>query len=131
MEGFAIRVEEVRDHPDTAVVRLEGVLDLAGVAEANGKVLPLLERGCVRLAFDCTSLRYLNSPALGSLIAYAKKAREQGGDCVLFGVSPDVLDVLRGVGLTRVVRVHPARKAALAALERPGGARGEPGKRDG
>ena len=89
-----ICVEELRDRPETALVRLEGVLDLDGVALANRKILPLIDRGCVNLAFDCTLLRYLNSPALGSLVAYTKKAREQGGECNLFGVSPDVLDVL-------------------------------------
>jgi anti-anti-sigma factor len=99
-------------------VRLEGVLDLDGVALANRKILPLIDRGCVNLAFDCTCLRYLNSPALGSLVAYTKKAREQGGGCNLFGVSPDVLDVLEVVGVTKVLNVHPTRDAALEELER-------------
>jgi anti-anti-sigma factor len=116
VESFAIHVEELRDRPETALVRLEGVLDLDGVALANRKILPLIDRGCVNLAFDCTLLRYLNSPALGSLIAYTKKAREQGGECNLFGVSPDVLDVLEVVGVTRILRVHPTRQAALAEL---------------
>jgi anti-anti-sigma factor len=116
VESFAIHVEELPDSPETALVRLEGVLDLDGVALANRKILPLIDRGCVKLAFDCTLLRYLNSPALGSLIAYTKKAKEQGGACNLFGVSPDVLDVLEVVGVTRVLKVHPTREAALADL---------------
>ncbi len=58
--SFAIHVEELRNRPEAALVRLEGVLDLDGVALANRRILPLIDRGCVNLAFDCTLLRYLN-----------------------------------------------------------------------
>jgi len=83
---------------DGMVVHLSGELDLAAAA-AFRRCLHALSAQCVVL--DFTHVTFLDSTALGVLVAARKRADHDGGNIVLHGVQPVQMKVLEIVGLTK------------------------------
>jgi anti-anti-sigma factor len=115
--GIEVRIEDLEDRPRTKVIHLGGNLEAKSITRVNQSVLPLLNSGIVNLVFDCSNLRYVTSPALGILINYYKRTREQGGAAKFFGLDPNILDIFRIVGLTKTFEIYADRDEALASLE--------------
>jgi anti-sigma B factor antagonist len=60
------------------------------------------ENGLMNIDFDCSTLDFVDSSGLGSLISMQKLANERGGKLRLLAPKPSVLQVLE---LTRLHRV--------------------------
>ena len=117
-ETIEVRVTDAKAAPGVKIVTLNGSLEARSISAINQVVLPLIETGNVRLAFDCTGLRYVTSPALGILINYFKKTQAAGGDTKFFGLEQNILEIFRIVGLTRTFDIHPDEDSAIAAFGR-------------
>jgi anti-anti-sigma factor len=112
-----IEVVDAESDPAVKIVRLSGSLEHQSISKVNHVVRQLIEAGNVRLAFDCSGLRYVTSPALGIFIGHFKKANAKGGDTKFFGLDENILEVFRIVGLTRTFDIHPDEASAVAAFD--------------
>ena len=113
-EDIVVRVAEAEGA--VKVVALTGNLEARSISAINQVVLPLIEAGHVNLAFDCSGLRYVTSPALGILINYFKKTQAGGGDTKFFGLADNILEIFRIVGLTKTFDIHPDEPSAISAF---------------
>jgi stage II sporulation protein AA (anti-sigma F factor antagonist) len=75
-----------------------------------------------RVAVDLAGLEYLNSRAMGDLVALYMHLRSLGGEAVLAGARPGVLKVLRFTGLGELLETFPDIAAATSALSARAGA---------
>lgn len=116
-DDIEVRVSEAESDPAVKVVTLAGRLEARSISAINQVVLPLIEAGHVRLAFDCAGLRYVSSPALGIFVSHWHKTRERGGDAKFFGLDDNVLEMFRIVGLTRTFDIFPDEETAVAAFD--------------
>jgi stage II sporulation protein AA (anti-sigma F factor antagonist) len=55
--------------------------------------------------FDFTDLTYLNSKSIGFIADWQQKIAGNGGKLVIFGVQPNIFDILDVVGLTNLVEL--------------------------
>ncbi len=111
-----VRISDAAGNPAVKVVTLTGSLEARSISAINQVVLPMIEAGHVRLAFDCSGLSYVTSPALGILINYFKKTQAAGGDTKFFGLEQNILEIFRIVGLTRTFDIHADQASAVAAF---------------
>jgi len=118
-EGIRVSITDIADRPRTKIIHIEGNLEAKSIPSLNRAVLPLLQSGVVNLVFDCDGLRFVTSPALGVLINYYKRAREQGGTTKYFGLHEHILEIFRIVGLTRTFDVYATQQEAIASLPAP------------
>ena len=116
-EDIVVRVADAEADPAIKIVALSGNLEARSISAINQVVLPLIEAGNVRLAFDCSGLRYVTSPALGILINYYKKTQVNGGDTKFFGLADNILEIFKIVGLTKTFDIHPDEPSAISAFE--------------
>jgi len=86
---------------DSMVVQLSGDLDLAAAAAFRGSLSALSAR---RVILDFTDVTFMDSTAMGVLIAATKRAGHDGGEIVLHGVQPVQMKVLEIAGLTEYLR---------------------------
>lgn len=92
--ALTVRVQHGASH--TTLVRVEGEVDLAGAAELERALLPLVQHGAVVL--DATGITLLGSHGLRVLLAADRVSRVHGGSFRIAGLSPTlrkVLDVTR------------------------------------
>ena len=71
-----------------------------------------------RVVVDLGAVLFLCSSGLGMLVKASKGLHERGGGLVLARPQPGVARLLRMVGLSAVLPVHPTIEAAAAALAR-------------
>lgn len=67
-----------------------------------------------KVAVDLSDVTLLASAGLGALLTLNKKCRDAKGRLVVFGLSDDILGMMKIARLDRVLTILPDRDAALA-----------------
>jgi anti-sigma B factor antagonist len=75
----------------------------------------LLDQDQNRLVVDLSETSYINSGGLRTLLTAWRRARQQGGNLVLFGLNRHVQDVFEIVGFDKVFDIYESEEEALAA----------------
>ncbi|HEY3377386.1 MAG TPA: STAS domain-containing protein [Armatimonadota bacterium] len=104
--GNTVNLQVHTRHIDahTAIVDLQGEMDVYTTPQAKAVMVELLEKGYHHLVVNLQRADYLDSTALGMLVGTLKRVREQGGDLRLVAPSPRIRRLLE---ITRLVNVFP------------------------
>ena len=94
------------------VVALHGDMDIYTTSRAKDMMEQFLEKGCCRLIVDLHQVAYLDSTALGMLIALLRHAREHGGGLRLVAPRNHVRRLLE---VTRLTMTFPIDATAEEA----------------
>ena len=108
---------------DTQLVRAQGELDRYAAPEFKRLLAETIESGKVRIVVDLTDAAFMDSTALGVLLAALKRLRVRGGTLAVASEQPTILRILDVTGMDQVLDLHPTAAAALAAVGRGGAAR--------
>lgn len=73
----------------------------------------LIEQGHVRMLLDMSGLEYVNSSGLNLLISMFTKARNEGGELAICGISEKVRRLLVMTRLDSVFKIHGSVADAL------------------
>lgn len=100
------------DH-QTAVVVPEGELDLWSAPQLKRTLCDLLAAGRKRLVLDLEGVRFMDSTALGVLVAIERRL---AGDerLALAQTGPEVLRIFELTGIAAGMRIFPSREAAIS-----------------
>jgi anti-sigma B factor antagonist len=98
------------------IVHMSGALDFRTFHRLEAAVEELMEQGRYRVVFDCLNLNYVSSATLGSLVAFSRKARGEGGDLKLASVPEDIMTIIALLGFDKVLDIYPDTEAALRAF---------------
>lgn len=110
-----LRVEA--SQPGTAVVRLDGRLDLVSAGEAKQRMVETVEGGQRRLVVDMGNVDFVDSSGLGAIIGALKAARQAGGDLRIARPTSQLLSILELTMLDRVLRPYETIEEALTGYE--------------
>lgn len=102
--------------PDEYVLTLGGEVDLYTAPRLSDAADALFAEGAKTLVLDLRSVTLLDSAALGTVTAAAKRARQAGGELVLACDSREVLRVFQVTGFDRFVTIRPSFTDVLAEL---------------
>lgn len=94
--------------PDLPTLEVSGELDLA-VAPWLADQIDALFVGSSSIVIDLAAATFLDSTALGVLVAANNRSRELGGTVHLIVGEPQILRVLTITGLTETFSVHATR----------------------
>ena len=70
-----------------------------------------------KVALDLSEVMLLASAGLGALLTINKQCNSGGGKLAVFGLSEEILGVIKLTKLDKVLQIRPDRDAALRALE--------------
>jgi anti-sigma B factor antagonist len=82
----------------------------------RNEAIAAVAAGRTRLAIDLSGVELLTSAGMGALISIDRECRSRGGRTALFGLSDQLLGLLRTTRLDRIFTVQPDEASALAAL---------------
>ena len=91
-------------HDTWGLLTLDGELDLSTSPELSEALLAL-GTDHARIAIDLRSVTFMDSTALGVIVAAMKRARERGGELALVGPSGSPRKVLSITALDQIVPI--------------------------
>lgn len=110
MVGLRIELEEIEHR---VILRVDGRVDASSAPILERKINSLIEDGHTYLLLDFNRLDYLSSAGMRVLLASLKKLKSQKGDLILFGLSEEVIDVIKMAGFDKIFRIYSSEKEAL------------------
>jgi anti-sigma B factor antagonist len=106
---------ESQGHYD--VLRLHGSLDSFSFPKLEKVLFELRENRRNQVILDCVGLNYISSVAIGALIGFARRARENQGDLKLANLSPKIQNIIELLGFQRILEVHGRLEDAAAKFK--------------
>jgi anti-sigma B factor antagonist len=97
---------------DIWVVTARGRMDQSLNPELERSLSELLDNGHHRFILDLSEATYINSGGLRCLVTAWRRAREQGGDLVLYGLNNRLEEIFSLVGFDRVFQIYPSYEDA-------------------
>jgi anti-anti-sigma factor len=102
--------------PGSVVLAVCGRLDMTSAGDLEQMLESLIAGGQRRVALDFTTLDYLSSAGLRSILIAAKRLREAGGSLVVTGLTGPVKEVFEMSGLAGVLQVFTDARDLYAAM---------------
>lgn len=99
-----------------AVLSLAGQFDSCACQLFRARLEGVRESGIDRVVLDLDRVRFVNSRALACIVAGAKAAAASGGQLVLARPSAFCRNIIRKIGLERLVSVFDTNESAIAHL---------------
>jgi len=104
-----------REDRGCTVIEVHGRLDSSGAQQFDQRSSDLLGGGATRLVLDLSSLEYVSSAGLRSVLTAAKGARAAGGELVIAGLRGVTKEVFSISGFDTILPTFPDVDAALSA----------------
>ncbi len=101
---------------DHAVLSLKGEFDTFHCPALQEEIEALVERGICHLVLDLRMVKFINSTALGSIIKAHKRCRAEGGELAVAQPLGMVKDVIKKVGLDKLITVCESEQDAQKAI---------------
>lgn len=93
------------EKPDLLIIKLDGKFDIEQTQTFEKSFASLIESQPPRIGMDMTELNFIDSSGMGSLIKGLNKTRNYGGEMILFGLKPMILNVFKLAKLDNFFKV--------------------------
>jgi anti-sigma B factor antagonist len=113
--GFLEVSEDVIDD-GVRVLRVSGDVDFDVAPELKQRIVGRVEAGDRKLIIDLSAVGFIDSTAIGVLVAALKRLRDAGGTLMVVCDNEDVRSIFATVGLESVIPLHRSDEDAFAAL---------------
>jgi anti-anti-sigma factor len=100
----------------SAHVVIEGSMDAHTFPLFQQSIVELTEGGTLFLVLDLRSMTYIASVGINFLINLRVQRRKSGGEVILVDPQPNVLKILKMLGLLEVLVVAPTVEAAWSQM---------------
>ena len=98
------------------ILHLDGSLDAYSFPRLETALNQLRESNRNRVVLDCAGLDYISSAALGALIGFARRAREQNGDLKLAKLSAKIYNIVELLGFHKILEIHTEVDQAVSSF---------------
>ena len=118
MQKFTITIENTPDLPDLNIIHFDG--DFDGYAKENLIEIQNVIDNCepkTTLIFDFSKLNYLNSYAIGHLVAWHNHLSKLEGRIFITGTNKNVEDIFAILGISSLFKIYPDTQSAIEALK--------------
>lgn len=118
MQKLTITIDNLPEIPNANIVHFEG--DFDGYAKENLVEIQSYIDNCKPgsvLVFDFAKLNYLNSYAIGHLVAWHNHINKIGGKILMVGTNKNVEDIFAILGISNLFKIFPTLDAAIKAMK--------------
>jgi anti-sigma B factor antagonist len=117
MSFFQISAETASGGVHVLVV--SGSIDFDAAPRLKSSIRSRLDEGGRHMVIDLSEADFIDSTAIGVLVATLKRLREEGGSLAVVCERANVRNIFEIVGLDDVIPLHRSRDDALRALAQP------------
>ena len=104
-------------HHSVNVVRCPGDLSASQMVRLKSRFQRLMNRNRKFLLIDLSNAKHAELAGLGILVDRIRRIRSLNGDIRLFNIRPEVLEILKMVGLTGVIETFGNEEEARESFQ--------------
>ncbi|MDR1972534.1 MAG: STAS domain-containing protein [Treponema sp.] len=105
-ESLKIQLQKVDGLQGCLILYLNGYIDTYNSNYFQKRVSKAIEKGFIKLIFQCNGLNYVSSTGIGSFTAFLKSVKPRGGDLVLLEIQPKVYEVFQLLGFSQFFNIR-------------------------
>jgi anti-anti-sigma factor len=105
-ESLKIQLQKVDEVEGCLILYLNGYIDTYNSNYFQKRVAKAIEKGFIKLIFQCNGLNYVSSTGIGSFTAFLKSVKPRGGDLVLLEIQSKVYEVFQLLGFSQFFNVR-------------------------
>ena len=109
-----IKVETAELADGVFELRIDGSLDWSNFAKVETALEGLFAKGVYRVVVNLKDCKYISSAGFGCFIGSVDTASKNAGDLIFAATPPEIQDVFKILGLTKILRFADDSQAALA-----------------
>ena len=113
MENISISVSEHPQSKEITLLAVKGDIDTITAPKFSKKILSVLDEKKFKLVIDLTDVNYISSKGWSVFISIIKSIRDQKGDLVLAGMTPQVSDVFGILEFGKIFKAFPNVESAV------------------
>src|SRR5262245_20500852 len=102
----ALSIETQLLNGEILAIVLGGSLTSTTTDQFNQAIQNHLDQGRTKIIIDCRRVEYISSIGIGSLVALQARLRKKGGEVKLAGLYGVAADVIRLVGLDKLLNIY-------------------------
>ena len=106
----------IRKEREATVVSVKGRVDAVTAPEFEKNLSDLISKGEITIILNFGDVEYISSAGLRSILATAKKLKEQKGKIVLTGLKGSVGEVFKISGFDAIFKIFESEEAALKEI---------------
>ncbi len=99
------------------VVYLEGEITLGNANEVNDYVNQKISATQNRVIFNMSKVEYLDSSAVGMIVAIYSTLQAEGGALRICGISSDVMEILKASSLETYLNIDDSEEQSLITIQ--------------
>ena len=107
---------EIRTQDGVDVIDVTGQLDAFTTPDVKAEFKKLTDARRYKLALNLENVSYVNSTAIGAIVAVAQQVRRRKGDLKIFGMKADIRKVFDLVGASKILEIFETEQEALKSL---------------
>ena len=107
---------EIRTENGVDVIDVSGQLDAFTTPDVKAEFKKLTDSRRFKLAVNLAKVDYVNSTAIGAIVAVAQQVRKRSGDLKLFGMKDDIRKVFDLVGASKILEIFKSEQEALKSF---------------
>lgn len=107
---------EVRQENGITTIAVSGSVDALTAADLSNVINGQITAGNVRLVLDLTTLEFMSSAGLRTLLGAVKESRSNGGDLRIASSNPGIDKVLRMSGFNTIAKVFTTSSDAISSF---------------
>jgi anti-sigma B factor antagonist len=101
---------------DVLIVSLEGEITLGNANEVNDYVNQKISSSQNHVIFNMKKVEYLDSSAVGMIVAIYSTLQADGGALRICGVSSEVMEILKASSLETYLNIDESEEQSLIAI---------------
>jgi anti-anti-sigma factor len=113
---------EVKDDIRIIIIDVQRLVDETIISQCYREIVELLDKSVEKhVLLHFGRVAFMASAALGSLVRLNKKCKEYEVSLKLSNISPEIFEVFKITGMTKVFSIHKDASEAMAAFKAGGG----------
>jgi anti-sigma B factor antagonist len=113
MENISVSVSEYPANREITLLGVKGFIDTTTAPEFEKRFQSVLVDKKYKLVIDLKDVNYISSAGWGIFISEIKRIRNQKGDLVLVGMSPEVAEVFELLEFNTILKSFPNVETAV------------------
>lgn len=115
MKNLSVVVSEHPHRKEITLLTVKGSIDTVTSPEFEEKFLSVLKANKFKLVIDLSGVDYISSVGWGLFVSEIKKIREQKGDVLLAGMTPEVAEIFELLEFNTFMKSFPSVESAVSA----------------